>query len=87
MAKAPTAVFAVAPPVPDRDTNAPPQFASHFIDPNFLTPSVHVASLCEISGGRMLAAWYGVAVAQAVNSPAAKASKSVLMRRSPVSLA
>ncbi len=59
MAKAPPAVFAVAPPVFGRDTNASPQFTSRFIDPGFLTPSVHVASLCEISGGRLLAAWYG----------------------------
>lgn len=51
--------FAVAPPAFDRETNTTPQFASRFIDQNFLTPSVHVASLCEISGGRMLAAWYG----------------------------
>lgn len=51
--------FEVAPPVLDRDTNARPQFASRFVDPDFLTPSVHVASLCEISGGRLLATWYG----------------------------
>ena len=51
--------FEVAPPVFDPNTNARPQFSSCFIDPGFLTPSVHVASLCEISGGRLLAAWYG----------------------------
>ena len=51
--------FAIAPPVRDRDTNARPQFASCLIDAGFLTPSVHVASLCEISGGRLLATWYG----------------------------
>lgn len=51
--------FAIAPPTFDRDTNAHPQFSSSFIDPGFLTPSVHVASLCEISDGRLLAAWYG----------------------------
>lgn len=54
-----TSGFAIAPPILDRNTNPPPQFASGFVDPEFLTPSVHVASLCEISGGRMLAAWYG----------------------------
>lgn len=51
--------FAIAPTVPDRDTNAQPQFSSCFIDAGFLTPSVHVASLCEVSGGRLLASWYG----------------------------
>lgn len=51
--------FAIAPPVPDRETNTQPHFANSFIDPDFLTPSVHVASLCEISGGRLLSAWYG----------------------------
>jgi predicted neuraminidase len=54
----PTAL-AIAPPAFDRDTNAVPWFASSFIDPGFQTPSVHVASLCEISGGRLLATWYG----------------------------
>lgn len=51
--------FAIAAPAFDRDTNAPSRFASSFIDPGFQTPSVHVASLCEISGGRLLATWYG----------------------------
>jgi len=51
--------FSFAPPAFDRDPNAPARFASSFIDPGFQTPSVHVASLCEISGGRLLAAWYG----------------------------
>jgi predicted neuraminidase len=51
--------FAIARPTFDRDTNALPRFASSFIDPGFQTPSVHVASLCEISSGRLLATWYG----------------------------
>ena len=51
--------FAIAPPILERDTNLPPQFVSRFIHLGFLTPNVHVASLCEVSGGRLLAAWYG----------------------------
>ncbi len=51
--------FAVAPPVGEQSADTRPQFSSGFIDADFRTPSVHVASLCEISGGRLLAAWYG----------------------------
>ncbi len=51
--------FAIPPPAFDRNPNVAPRFASSFMDPSFRTPSVHVASLCEISGGRLLGTWYG----------------------------
>lgn len=51
--------FDVAPPGLAAPTNAPPEFSVEFLDPSFLTPSVHVASVCELAGGRLLAAWYG----------------------------
>jgi predicted neuraminidase len=55
----PAAGFAVAPPTPAADSNATPRFAAEFLDPAFHTPSVHVASVCELAGGRLLAVWYG----------------------------
>lgn len=51
--------FVVAPPAPSTAANQPPAFHAEFIMPSFADPSVHVASLCELSGGRLLAAWYG----------------------------
>jgi len=55
----PPAEFAVAPPVLASATNDAPNLTTEFLDPAFRTPSVHVASLCEVAGGRLLATWYG----------------------------
>jgi predicted neuraminidase len=39
-------------------TETPARF-EEFVDPEYRTPSVHVASLCELPGGGLAAAWYG----------------------------
>jgi predicted neuraminidase len=45
-------------PMPTK-TVAAPWFAEEFVDPTMATPSVHVASLAELPGGRLAATWYG----------------------------
>jgi len=39
--------------------SAAPFFREELIDPQFTSPSAHVASLCELPGGRLAAVWYG----------------------------
>jgi predicted neuraminidase len=55
----PPTAFATAPPVATVPGAAAPRFVTGFIESAAQTPSVHVASLCELRGGRLLAAWYG----------------------------
>ena len=80
--------FQVAPLESNLDTNAAPLFAAEVIDPARTVPSVHVASLCELDGGRLLASWYGgtreghpdVAVFTAIQEPGATSwSKPVVV--------
>lgn len=52
----PAAKFAVPSPLPD--TNATPIWREEFLDPEFTQPSAHVATICELPGGRLAAAWY-----------------------------
>jgi len=46
-------------PAPARTVAAAPEFKAELISPDPLVRSVHVASVCEASDGRLCAAWYG----------------------------
>lgn len=46
-------------PAPPPGAGAASDYHEEFIDPAQTTPSAHVASICELPGGRLGAAWYG----------------------------
>jgi predicted neuraminidase len=51
--------FIVAPPAPAAiGTDATPYFHEELIEPHPATKSSHVASICDLPGGRLAAAWY-----------------------------
>lgn len=55
----PPQAFKVGPRASAVGREQTPLFAREFVDPHETAPSVHAAALCEVSGGRVLAAWYG----------------------------
>src|ERR1051325_4161025 len=50
--------FPIPPRAPTAATDAP-FFREEFIETEPATPTVHVASFCELPGGRLAASWYG----------------------------
>lgn len=56
---APSATFAVPQPAPPPAATAAPVCQEEIIDPQFVVPSLHVSSLCELRDGGLAAAWYG----------------------------
>lgn len=48
--------FIPAAVAPDADQS--PEFFEQFVDPDFIRPSAHASSLCEMADGRIAAVWY-----------------------------